>query len=731
MSKCDLLPEDFLEKATIVEKIGSGSYSDVYLYKYNEKEYVIKDFTKIYINLPVDFVNSIVIKEIDALIKFSDLECVSKIQGICTKMDINNRILFLIILDNNGTMLNNYIENESIFSERLATAMEMISKISPFMILSKLIHFNHYDVSGKNILIDRLFPISLEKLQIDNPNKILTPDSFKDVNSNLEFDYSIIDFGISEFSLGEFKKIIPNSVYTIYWRPPEQFSNSLEIINKYRDEGDMWAFGLVFLELITGVRFFTMLGELNEITQGIFKKLVEYSIKNDNSHMSEEDIVLYIKNKTFEDLYQEDLRLDYERFILENCSIDDLDIIPENFKRFFKFSLQYNPEKRITIPQFQEIFSITQKMIDDLQFNSYLLPDDLKKRYLNDFIINTTIEIHLELNLPVQCLIFSLELIGRYLGLEKYTLEDMKQDNVIIDNISPGIIFEIVTCIYLSAVYLEIDKFQSSFYLAEQYLLSKKIIKEPFNLDHKELRFRNMLIKTYSNRLTLKMSQIIKDLKYYVLNWELIFILSKYNNFSDINELVRKLIKVPNISDKLMLPVSEWEIFDRYSKILPIILPKELSNNIDIVNILESDKVSEFPLLDKLQEEKIGSTMPELSPGLENIPVIMDIDEELLIPDEQIKIISDELQLSYDKERLLRDEEEILRDEEDLLKDEEIDTLHLNLKTENPSKSSFTKECTECLQYSTPPIITPNITSIPTYSSSYRIQPVNISQNKI
>ena len=684
-SSCSLVPDDFLEKSTIIRKIGEGTYSDVHLYKYNGKEYIVKDFSKMYKEYHPDVLNSLITKEIDSLVKFSDLDCVSKVRGICTKTDENNNIRFLIVLDNLGITLTDYIEEEKLFLERLATAMEMIQVISPFIILSKKIHFNHYDVGLKNILINRHYsPLDTslkeeitENIEVpQNPpttsdlprnplvnskfpelsqnskfrrnssetfnNILLSPESLKTVNQKITYTYSIIDFGVSEFSLKEFRKISPGSVYTLYWKPPEQYSNNYDIINLYRDQGDMWAFALVFLELIVGKRFNIPDGTNTVSLRNILSKLINYSVPNvdsstkfnvDSSVVSDVDIdvdkATKLDNQLRKDellnrvlnkedisaFYTSDIRLDYERFILENCSTEELDLIPENFKTFFRLGLQFNPEKRLTVGQFQEIFNVasesllkeTSKLnLDEMNFNSYLLPKNLENRYLTETIVNMIMEIHLLLNLSSQCLIFSIEVAGRYFGMVNNDIDD----------------FAIICCIYLAISYLELDNYRISFHFAEKYLLSKDVIKEASNLDYIELRQRNMLVKNYANSIVNHTSDILRSMSYYILNWKLIFILSEYGFGDNVETLIMELIRIPDLVKQLTLPVDQWKIFRKYVEPIELIGRGESTPGLSTSPMMVS-LMSPTPLLDKIKQENGINNVDEVN----NVDGVNTVDE--------------------------------------------------------------------------------------------------------
>jgi len=622
--------QDFLLKAEKVNKIDEGTYAKIYIYKYNNQEYIVKDFHKLNKTYKTDIIKSWIYEEVDALVKFQDLDCIPKLFGVSfsgsytmkkpsslfpNKSHVkNNRMI--IIMEKRGNSLARYINTEEHFDRRLASAMEMLQKISPFIVLSKKIHFNHYDIGLNNILIDDTNINSQNTKQntkqdtiIDREGGIITEqgdvpvsnnDSINndesDIDNLQEYDYSIIDFGISDFSLGYFGKVKPGAVYTMYWRPPEFFSRNAIYINMNRDKGDIWCYGLTVLELLAGKRFIPLdvKREVDVVT-----KLINYARKDSpNSHNNSSEINnelsidlssqnlstsitsshlkedLYEKLEILIELTHNRIVLDYSRFLLENISETEYRLIPDEIKQFLNLSLQYNPRLRMTTEQFIDTLDIN---VDNVKFQSYIIPSTQRRRLINENMFNIIWNIVKLFKMPISIFIISLEVTGRYFGMfvddsssnnsndsdnsSSNSNSNNSNNNSLINKSEGEIEFDTIAAIWLVCLYCKL--YTTSYYYSENYLLATDKLYPVINLDYIKLRERSNIISSFNKELNNRADDIANKLQYYILNWELLSILSEYDNDVYISEVESQFVNVSELIKQFNMSTSEWTLFKR------------------------------------------------------------------------------------------------------------------------------------------------------------------------
>lgn len=226
---CSFVSNNFLNDASLLEKLGSGTYGKVYrIQKPNGQRFAVK-YIKTEDN-PYDLgVSQNILLETDALIRLRGVPDVIYLIGVCYQA---NEVA--LILEHMDLNLRQFIKRTPI-EQRIALVPKVLFVMARSAALFETLNIIHFDVKPENILV-------------------------RFNNSDIEF--KITDFGLSYASfLGHTPE---DEVYTIWYRPPEFLAGrDRRTFRIYA--GDIWAIGATIVEFIIGSPLFPGKGVQNTL----------------------------------------------------------------------------------------------------------------------------------------------------------------------------------------------------------------------------------------------------------------------------------------------------------------------------------------------------------------------------------------------------------------------------------------------------------------------------------
>ena len=336
----DDIDSHILEKYEIVERLGKGAYGIVWkvIHKKTKIVYALKKICNAFAN-PTDAQRTY--REIMYLQAFDGHENIVHLHKIIKAK--NDKDIYILL---------EYVESDLHHVIRAKILQEKHIEYISYQILQAIKYMHAGEVIHRDI----------------KPSNILV---------NPKCHVKLADFGLARCALiqendSNIVPLMTEYVATRWYRAPEILVGSTH----YTKATDMWAFGCVLAEMITGKVLFPGTSTLNQL-----EKILEFT-----GYPSEEDI--------------DDLEAPLAETILNSISVSKnkgmssyFPEIPDVTLEFLKGLLQFNPNKRLTAEgalKHKFFARLREKFQDDepvLNRAVYLHLDDDKKFPTKDYII--------------------------------------------------------------------------------------------------------------------------------------------------------------------------------------------------------------------------------------------------------------------------------------------------------------------------------------------------------
>ena len=225
-------PITWYNSFNLTEELGSGTYSHVYLYEWNEKRVALKKITSYY------YINDTFLIELSLLTSLSHPNIISLIDAFIIQKDsfIGSKSILVMPFADRG--------NLSIMIKKGYIETEQEKKSACIQILRAIIYLHgndilHGDIKAENILVF---------------------SEYNDVTKSIELKYVVSDFGIAR-SDKCFDNFGCSESFTLPYKSPE-----ILLGRKYEKKADSWALGILFVEIITRVNVIFNRNNNNDFT---------------------------------------------------------------------------------------------------------------------------------------------------------------------------------------------------------------------------------------------------------------------------------------------------------------------------------------------------------------------------------------------------------------------------------------------------------------------------------
>jgi serine/threonine protein kinase len=253
----------------IIRKLGSGAFSDVYLVKMNCGTNVAVKKAKLDLESDIDLIKS-TIKEIEILSKFRNSKHISNLMSYNKK---NHTIVLELLGDNLADLIDYYNDANKLIP--LPIVKKFIKQILAGLIEMKQTNVIHNDLKPENIMLShplpKIFKQSVKKIiskhlslispTLDNESQIDRQYLEHDLKAHIKkfnevlkeiiltnMYVKISDFGNAyTYEHARANKSFRSAVPTRYYISPE-----ILIRSPYWVESDMWGFGCIVYELLSG-----------------------------------------------------------------------------------------------------------------------------------------------------------------------------------------------------------------------------------------------------------------------------------------------------------------------------------------------------------------------------------------------------------------------------------------------------------------------------------------------
>lgn len=367
---CSYVPDNFLEKSAVQEKLGEGTYGTVFRIRtFSGDTYAVK-----YLPFSSDIHNPGVsqsgLLDADALVRLRKLPDIIQMIGIC-----NSPGYLSIILEAMDSNLKTFIEKTP-QEERLRLLPHFLHTLIRTAALMEAFNISHFDLKPQNILV-------------------------RAGSSGPEF--KITDFGLSRVSVkGHY---VPQSeLFSMWYRPPEFLAErpreSFRIF-----AGDIWSIGVTAIEFVIGYPAFG--GSSNK---GVLRQIYEMT-----------PLVNIMTNRVFDNANKNGTitggvdvpRLIQFKGVTFQGPIDQVSL------RVITQALMLNPDQR---PTANELLAQFSDSISPLLLAS-LLPQPVHHR-VDIRSIELIIQLGYTIRVSLATIIISIELLTRYLEKHEGEISD-------------------------------------------------------------------------------------------------------------------------------------------------------------------------------------------------------------------------------------------------------------------------------------------------------------------